>query len=131
MKKIILNSLVGYFLIWLSAFIVWLVVSLSTGYWQSLELLISLICFRLNELSILFIFVPLVFSFIIGFIFSKFKFKGKIVSGLNLSLYYIIAFIVFLVVGAGEFPYWLSLIWMIWVFVLGVLSLWVYRKVFG
>ena len=116
-------SLVGYALLALSAAAVTLLVGLTTGYYPCLTCLtLALLTFRLNEIHwTLVLFPPLAAACAIVLL-SKIGVNRRIAAGLGLSSPYLLVALVYVLMGAGEFPPEIAFAWIVWAFLVGAAS---------
>lgn len=122
-KHAILASFAGYVMLVLSALAISLTIGSLTGYYTSpVYFTLVLVTFRLVELHRIFIMGPLVVSIITMNTLLKKGVGTMTASGIGLVSYYLLTAVVFLAMDAGEFPYGILIPWIIWVYVLGVVS---------
>lgn len=127
MKKSIkysfLTCTLGYILIIASAVVLSVVVRMITGYYPSITFfMLALITFRLVEVhQAFFIAPPLVATFTM-ILLSGTSINRNMVAGISMASYYFLVGLVYVIMGAGEFPIEISILWLLWVFVLGFAS---------
>jgi hypothetical protein len=117
-------SVLGYLMIIVSALIIQLIIKLESGFYPSFfEFTMLLLTFRLWVVNRLFILGPLLTTSISLVILSKTSVDKRIAGGISLSSFYILAAVTFYLEGAAEFSYAMLGFWIIWVFVLGFVSI--------
>jgi hypothetical protein len=116
-------SLVGYALLALSAVAVTLVVGLATGYYPCLTCFtLALLAFRLTEIHWSFVLFPPLAAACAMVLLSKTGVNRRIAAGLGLSSPYLLVALVYLLMGAGEFPLEIAFAWIVWAFLVGAAS---------
>lgn len=119
----IITCVLGYLIIVASAITASIIVGLVTGYFPSLTFFtLGLITFRLVEIHPVFLIAPPLVAILVMTILSKTPINKRIVAGLSMCSYYLIVTLVFVIMGAGEFPFELLLPWLLWVFTIGFVS---------
>jgi len=114
-------SLLGYFVLVASAFLVSAAIGLITGYYPSFTFFtLALITFRLVELHYGFLLAPPFIATVVITLLSKMSINRPISAGIGLSSYYILVALMFVMVGAGEFSGTAAVPWIVWAFVVGV-----------
>jgi hypothetical protein len=114
-------SLLGYFGLAASAFLASAAIGLITGYHPSFTFFtLALLTFRLTEMHYGFLLAPPLISIVVITILSKTAINRAIRAGIGLSSYYIVVALMFVIVGAGDFPVGISIPWIVWAFVVGV-----------
>lgn len=122
-RKAILVSGLGYAMIVVLASLIWKAVEIFTGYYPSFTFfLLALITFRLVEVNPSFLFVPPLVAVPLIIVLSRILGNERFAAGLGLTSYYILAVLTFLAYGSGELPYIVAALWILAVFVIGVLS---------
>ena len=121
-RGIILTCALGYSLVALSVLVVFAVVKVITGYYPSFTFFpLALITFRLSEISEAFLIAPLVVAILMMMLLSKTPINTRIVGGVSLTAYYVLVALI-LLVGGGEFPCEILILWLPWTFLLGFTS---------
>lgn len=122
-KKLILICAIGYVLVIISALILSLTIRILTGYFPSFTFFtLALITFRLSEVSYAFLIAPLFVATVMMMLLSRTSINIRIASGSSLSSYYAFVVLIFIVMGSGDFPYLVSIPWVVYVFFLGFIS---------
>ena len=121
--RAILVSSLGYASVVAFACLIWKGFQILTGYYPSFAFFVlALVTFRLAEVSRLFLLLPPLVAVLTMMGLSEVLDNNMIVSGLGLSSYYIFVALVFLALGAGEFPFEVALLWILMTFFLGTTS---------
>lgn len=111
----------GYAFIVGSAVAVWLSVRLLSGYYPSFTFFaLALITLRLAEIHYGFILAPPLLATLTMVLLLRTSLDRRIAAGASLSSYYVLAAVLHLIAGAGEFSLQTSIPWMVWVFVMGL-----------
>jgi hypothetical protein len=114
-------SLLGYAILALSAVAITLLTGLVTGYHPSLTFFtMALLTFRTYEIHWALVLFPPLAAASALMLLSKTPVNRRIAAGLGLSLPYLLIALAFLLMGAGEFPLEIAVVWMAWVYVVGV-----------
>lgn len=122
MVKAVLTSALGYVFVVVSAFAISATIGVITGYHPSLHFFtLTLITFRLIEISQAFLIVPLLIAMFATIFLSCIRMDTRIAGGFGLASYYILVGLIFAIIG-GDFPYELLILWIALVFLLGFLS---------
>ncbi|MCW3975715.1 MAG: hypothetical protein O2U61_05390 [Candidatus Bathyarchaeota archaeon] len=122
-KKIIFTCLLGYLLILATAIVLTIIIKLVTGYFPSFDFFtLALITFRLSEINQFFIVTPFLVAILTMLILCRALINNRITSGISMAFYYFLVTIFFVITGSGDFPFWISTIWIVWVFNIGVIS---------
>jgi hypothetical protein len=122
-KYAVTVAVLGYALLALSAVAVTLLVGLTTGYYPSLTFFtLALLAFRLTEIHWTFVLFPPLAAACALVLLSKAPVNRRIASGLGLSSPYLLVALVYALMGAGEFPLEIAILWVAWAFVVGVAS---------
>ena len=122
-KYAVTVAVLGYALLALSAVAVTLLVGLTTGYYPSLTFFtLALLTFRLTEIHWTFVLFPPLAAACVMILLPKTGVNRRIASGLGLTSPYMLVALVYVVSGAGEFPLEIAILWVAWVFVVGVAS---------
>ena len=122
-KKIIFTCLLGYLLILATAIVLTIIIKLVTGYFPSFNFFtLALISFRLFEINQFFIVIPLLVAILTVLILCRILIDNRIASGIGMAFYYFLVAIFFVTTGSGDFPFWISMIWIVWAFIIGVIS---------
>ena len=122
-KTTILTCALGYFLIVASVVVVSIIVRMITGYYPSFRFFtLSLITFRLVEIHQGFIVAPLLVATFTMMLLSKTSINRRIVAGLSITSYYFLVGLIYVMIGAGDFPLDIFILWLSWVFILGFAS---------
>lgn len=127
MRRLIVYAVVvsalGYVLVIASAVAVLVAVRLITGYAPSFTFfLLTLVTFRLVEVHYSLLVAPPLVTFGVMIVLARTPINRRLASGVSLSAYYVLAALMYLGAGAGEFPLETSIPWIVWVFVLGLTS---------
>ena len=116
-------SLLGYALLALTALALTLLIGLGTGYRPSLAFFtLSLLTLRLSEIHCAFVLFPPLAAACGTVLLSKTPLHRRLAAGLGLSSPYVLITLVYLLMRAGEFPLEIVFPWVLWVFVVGVVS---------
>ena len=116
-------SLLGYALLALTALALTLLVGLATGYYPSLAFFtLSLLTFRLSEIHWSFFLFPPLGAALATILLSKTPLHKTLVAGLGLSSPYVLITLIYMLMRAGEFPLEIVIPWVLWIFVVGVVS---------
>jgi len=119
----ILTCALGYFLIVASVVVVSIIIWMITGYYPSFTFFtLALITFRLVEVHQGFLMAPLLVATFTMMLLSKTSINRRIVAGLSMTSYYFLLALIYVIMGAGEFPIEILIPWLPWVFVLGFAS---------
>ena len=130
-KHAILTCALGYFLIITSAAVISIIVKIITGYYPSfIFFTLALITFRLVEIHKGFLIIPLLVAIFTMILLSKMEINIKIVAGLSMNSYYLFLALIYVILGAGEFPFEILIPWFLWVFILGFASSIIVDKLF-
>lgn len=122
-KKIICTCLLGYLLIIATSMVLAVLIKFLTGYFPSFYFFtLALITFRLYEINQFFIVMPFLVAILIMLILYKAPIDERITSGIGMTFYYFSVAFFFVITGSGDFPFWISMIWIIWVFIIGIFS---------
>lgn len=122
-KYTILTCSLGYFLIVASVFVASIVVRINTGYYPSFTFFtLALITFRLVEIHQGFLAAPLLVATFTMMLLSKTSINRRIIAGLSMTSYYFLVALIYVIMGAGEFPIEILIPWLPWVFILGFAS---------
>jgi len=117
----LLVSFVGYAALALSAAAVTLLVGLATGYFPCVRCFtLALLTFRLTEIHWTLVLFPLLAAACFMVLLSKAGLNRRIVAGLSLSFPYLLIALVYVLMGAREFPLEVAFPWLVWAFVAGV-----------
>jgi hypothetical protein len=116
-------SFLGYALLALSALALTLLIGLGTGYRPSLTFFtLSLLTLRLSEIHWALLLFPPLAGALATILLSKTPLHGRLVAGLGLSSPYVLIALVYVLMRAGEFALEIVFPWVLWVFVVGVVS---------
>jgi len=116
-------SLLGYALLALTALALTLLVGLATGYRSSLTFFtLALLTFRLSEIHWAFVLFPPLAAACGTILLSKTPLHRTLAAGLGLSSPYVLIALVYVLMRAGEFPLEIVIPWVLWIFVVGVVS---------
>ena len=116
-------SLLGYALLALTALALTLLIRLGTGYRPSLTFFtLALLTFRLSEIHWSFFLFPPLAAALATILLSKTPLHRRLVAGLGLSSPYVLIALVYVLMRAGEFPLEIVIPWVLWIFVVGVVS---------
>ena len=130
-KYTILTCALGYFLIITSAAVISIIIKIITGYYPSFTFFtLALITFRLVEIHKGFLIVPLLVAIFTMLLLSKTTMNIKIVAGLSMNSYYFFLALIYVMLGAGEFPFEILILWLPWVFILVFASSIIVDKLF-
>lgn len=122
-KYAILTCALGYFLIITSAAVISIIIRIITGYYPSFTFFtLALITFRFVEIHKGFLIVPLLVAIFMMILLSKTAINIRIVAGLSMDSYYFFLALIYVILGAGEFPFEILILWLPWVFILGFAS---------
>ena len=122
-KYAVAVAILGYALLALSAVAVTLLVGLTTGYYPSVTFFtVALLTFRLTEIRWGFVLFPPLAAACAMILLSKTAVNRRIAAGLGLSSPYLLVALLYVLMGAGEFPLEIAIPWMVWVFAVGVAS---------
>ena len=122
-KYAVTVAILGYALLALSAVAVTLLVGLGTGYYPSVTFFtVALLTFRLTEIHWTLVLFPPLAAACAMILLSKTAVNRRIAAGLGLSSPYLLVALVYVLMGAGEFPLETAIPWMVWVFAVGVAS---------
>lgn len=126
----ILFSIIGYSLILTSIMLLSGIVYLITGYFPSIQFFIlSLFTFRLNEISPLFLVAPFLTTIFTIRILNYILHIKRLAYVFGLASYYILVVLSFGVMRSPEFPYEISILWIVWVSILATISAIILEKV--
>jgi len=119
----VIVSLLGYAVLAVSAVAITLLTGLITGYPPSLTFFtMALLTFRTYEIHwALVLFPPLVAASAL-MLLSNTPVNRRIAAGLGLSSPYLVIALGYVLMGAGEFPLEIAVAWVLWVYVVGVMS---------
>ena len=116
-------AIVGYAVLALSALAVTLLIGQTTGYYPSLTFFtLALLTFRLTEIHWTLVLFPPLAAACAMILLSKTPVNRFMASGLGLSSPYLLVALVYELMGAGEFPLEIAILWVAWAFVVGVAS---------
>jgi len=116
-------SLLGYSLLALSAVAVTLVVGLATRYSPCATCFtLSLLTLRLNEIHWTLVLVPPLVAACAMVLLAKAGLNRRIAAGLGLSFPYLLVALVYVLMGAREFPLEIAFAWMVWACAVGAAS---------
>ena len=116
-------SLLGYALLALTALAISVLTGLATGYHPSLTFLtLALLTLRVSEIHWALLLIPPLAAALATILLSKTPLHRRLAAGLGLSSPYVLITLVYLLMRAGEFPLEIVLPWVLWVFVVGVVS---------
>lgn len=116
-------SFVGYALLALTALAITLLAGLATGYHPSLTFFtMSLLTLRVSEIHWALLLFPPLAAALATILLSKTPLHRRLVAGLGLSSPYLLIALVYVLMRAGEFPLEIVFPWVLWVFVVGVVS---------
>jgi len=122
-KYAVTVAILGYALLALSALAVPLLIGLTTGYYPCVACIsLALLVFRFTEIHWTFVLFPPLAAACAIVLLSKTPVNRRIAAGLGLSSPYLLAALVYVVSGAGEFPLEIAIPWVAWAFVVGVSS---------
>ena len=122
-KYAVTVAILGYALLALSALAVPLLIGLTTGYYPCVACIsLALLVFRFTEIHWTFVLFPPLAAACAIILLSKTPVNRRIASGLGLSSPYLLVALVYVFSGAGEFPLEIAILWVAWVFVVGVAS---------
>jgi len=122
-KYAVTVAILGYAVLALSAVAVTLLVGLTTGYYPCVTCLsLALLTFRLTEIHWTFVLFPPLAAACAMVLLSKTGLNRRIVAGLGLSSPYLLVALVYALMGAGELPLEIAILWVAWAFVVGVAS---------
>ena len=116
-------SLLGYAVLALSALAAALLIWQTTGHYPSLTFFtLALLTFRLSEIHWTLVLFPLLAAACALVLLSKTPVNRRIASGLGLSFPYLLVALVYVLMGAGEFPLEVAIPWILWAFLVGAAS---------
>lgn len=119
----LLVSFVGYAGLALSAVAVTLLVGLATGYFPCVRCFtLALLTFRLTEIHWTLVLFPPLAAFCAMVLLSKTGVNRRITARLGLSSPYLLVALMYVLMGAREFPLEVVTPWMVWGFLVGVAS---------
>ena len=122
-KNAVTVAILGYALLALSALAVPLLIGLTTGYYPCVTCFtLALLVFRFTEIHWTFVLFPPLAAACAIVLLSKTPVNRRIAAGLGLSFPYLLVALVYVFSGAGEFPLEIAILWVAWVFVVGVAS---------
>ena len=122
-KYTIFTCALGYFFIVASVVVLSIIIRIITGYYPSFTFFtLALITFRLVEIHQGFLIAPLLIAIFTMMLLSKTSINIRIVAGVSLTSYYFLLALIYLIIGAGEFPFEVLIPWLPWVFILGFTS---------
>jgi len=122
-KYAVTVAILGYALLALSALAVPLLIGLTTGYYPCVACIsLALLVFRFTEIHWTFVLFPPLAAACAIVLLSKTPVNRRIAAGLGLSTPYLLVALVYVFSGAGEFPLEIAILWVAWVFVVGVAS---------
>lgn len=106
-----------------SAVAVSIIVRIVTGYYPSFTFFtLALITLRLVEIHQGFLIAPLLVAIFAMKLLSKTSINRRLVAGLSVTSYYFLVAVIFVILGASDFPLYILTLWLIWIFILGVVS---------
>jgi hypothetical protein len=121
--KAVFASALGYSFVVVSAFGISASIGVMTSYYPSLYFFtLTLITFKLIEISQVFLIVPPLLATLVTILLSCIPMDARIGGGFGLASYYILVGLIFAVIGGGDFPYEVMTIWVALVFLFGFLS---------
>jgi hypothetical protein len=119
----VLVGVLGYALVVASALVVVIGIRLLTGYWASFTFFtLALVTLRLTEIHYVFLLAPPLVTFCAMVLLGRTWTNRRLAGGVSLSSYYVMSALTYLAVGGEEFALEVSLAWILWVFVLGLVS---------
>ena len=122
-KYAVTVAILGYALLALSAVAVTLLVGLGTGYYPSVTFFtVALLTFRLTEIHWTLVLFPPLAAACGMIVLSTTGLNRRIAAGLGLSSPYLLVALVYVLMGAGESPLEIAILWVAWAFVVGVAS---------
>ena len=122
-KYAVTVAALGYALLALSAVAVTLLIGLTTGYYQCVTCItLPLLTFRLTEIHWTLALFPPLAAACAMILLSKTRVNRIIVAGLGLISPYLLVALVYVLMGAGEFPLEIAIPWMVWAFLVGAAS---------
>ena len=122
-KYAVTVAILGYALLALSAVAVTLLIGLATGYYPCVRCFtLPLLTFRLTEIQWTLVLFPPLAAACAMVLLSKTPVNRRILAGLGLSSPYVLVALVYMLMGAGEFPLEVAIPWVAWAFVVGVSS---------
>ena len=122
-KYAVAVAILGYALLALSAVAVTLLVGLTTGYYPSVTFFtVALLTFRLTEIHWTLVLFPPLAAACAMILLSTTGLNRRIAAGLGLSSPYLLVALVYVLMGAGESPLEIAILWVAWAFVVGVAS---------
>jgi hypothetical protein len=122
-KYAVTVAILGYAVLALSALAVPLLIGLTTGYYPCVACIsLALLVFRFTEIHWTFVLFPPLAAACAIVLLSKTPVNRRIAAGLGLSFPYLLAALVYVVSGAGEFPLEIAIPWTVWAFLVGAAS---------
>ena len=122
-KYAVTVAILGYALLALSAVAVTLLVGLGPGYYPSVTFFtVALLTFRLTEIHWTLVLFPPLAAACGMIVLSTTGLNRRIAAGLGLSSPYLLVALVYVLMGAGESPLEIAILWVAWAFVVGVAS---------
>ena len=122
-KYAVTVAILGYALLALSALAVPLLIGLTTGYYPCVSCFtLALLTLRFSEIHWILVLLPPLAAACAMVLLSKTGLNRRVVAGLGLSFPYLLVALVYVFSGAGEFPLEIAILWVAWVFVVGVAS---------
>ena len=122
-KYAVTVAILGYALLALSAVAVSLLIGLTTGYYQCVACIsLPLLTFRLAEIHWALVLFPPLAAACAMILLSKTPVNRRIVAGLGLSSPYLLVAVMYMLLGAREFPLEVAIPWMAWAFLVGAAS---------
>ena len=117
----ILTCTSGYILTVASAIAGSIIVGMVTGYYPSFAAFTgALVTLRLVEIHPGFLIAPLLVAILTMLMLSRTSVNRRLVAGLSVASYYLLVALIFVILGAGDFPIGILTLWLIWIFALGV-----------
>ncbi len=83
----------------------------------------------MSELNEALFAAPLLIAIFTMTFLSKTSLNIRITAGISLALYYILMSLIFLIIGGGEFPFIIIMLWFPWLFFLGFVSSMIVEKI--
>ena len=122
-KYAVTVAILGYAVLALSAVAVTLLIGLATGYYPSVICFtLTLLAFRLTEIHWTLVLFPPLAAACAMVLLSKTPVNRRIAAGLGLSSPYLLVALVYVLMGAGEFPLEIAIPWIVWAFLVGAAS---------
>jgi hypothetical protein len=122
-KYALVVAFVGYALLALSTVAVALAAGLATGYFPCLTCFsLALLTFRLTQIHWTLLLFPPLAAACAMLVLSTTVLSRRIVAGLGQSSAYLLVVLVYVLLGAREFPLEVAIPWIVWAFPVGAAS---------